>query len=121
LAPLAQQGAMAGAKPVGAAIVGNFNQGQTLEGQLQLQPGKCYTVVAAGAPPVSEVNVQFIAMMPLPGMVPVLAQDSDVGAQAVLGRKPNCYKWPLPMGAPVKVVLSVAGGSGVAAAQVFEK
>lgn len=110
-----------GAKPVGSPIVGNFQQGQTLEGQLQLQPGKCYTVVGAGIPPISELNIQLIAVMPVPGMVPVLAQDSDAGPNAVLGRKPNCYKWPLPLGAPVKVVLTVAGGSGLAAAQVYEK
>jgi hypothetical protein len=110
-----------GAKPLGSPIVGNFGQGQTLEGQLQLQPGKCYTVVGAGVPPVTELNIQLVAVMPIPGMVPVLAQDADQGAQAVLGRKPNCYKWPLPMGAPVKVVVTVAGGSGLAAAQVYEK
>jgi hypothetical protein len=112
---------VAGSKPLGAAIVGNFQQGQTLESQLQLSPGKCYTIVAAGVPPVSEVNVQIVAVTPIPGMVPVMAQDSDQGPQAVLGRKPNCYKWPLPMGAPVKVVMTVAGGSGLAAAQVYEK
>jgi hypothetical protein len=54
-------------------------------------------------------------------MVPILAQDGDQGPQAVLGRKPNCYKWPMPVGAPVKVILTVAGGSGIAAAQVYEK
>jgi len=112
---------VAGAKPIGSPIVGNFQQGQTLEGQLQLSPGKCYTIVGAGTPPVSELNIQLLAVSPIPGMVPVLAQDSDNGPQAVLGRKPNCYKWPLPMGAPVKVVLTVAGGSGLAAAQVYEK
>jgi hypothetical protein len=112
---------MAGAKPVGSAIVGNFQAGQTLEGQLQLQPGKCYTVVAAGVPPVTEVNLQLVAVMPIPGMVPILAQDGDQGPQAVVGKKPNCYKWPMPVGAPVKVILTVAGGSGIAAAQVYEK
>jgi hypothetical protein len=112
---------VAGAKPLGSPLVGNFGAGQTLEGQLQLQPGKCYTVVGAGIPPVTELNIQLIAVMPVPGMVPVLAQDADSGPQAVLGRKPNCYKWPFPMGAPVKVVLTVAGGSGLAAAQVYEK
>lgn len=121
LGPLATGQMVAGSKPIGSAIVGNFQTGQTLEGQLQLSPGKCYTVVAAGVPPVSEVNVQLVAVMPIPGMVPVLAQDSDAGPQAVLGKKPNCYKWPMPVGAPVKVVLTVAGGSGIAAAQVYEK
>ena len=110
-----------GAKPVGSAIVGNFQQGQSLEGSLQLNPGKCYTVVGAGLPPVTDLNVQLVAITPLPGMSPILAQDQDVGPQAVLGRKPNCYKWPMPIGAPVKVLVTVAGGSGLAAAQVYEK
>ena len=121
LGPLSQGSIMAGAKPVGSAIVGNFQAGQTLEGQLQLQPGKCYTVVGAGVPPVTEVNLQLVAVMPIPGMVPILAQDGDQGSQAVLGKKPNCYKWPMPVGAPVKVILTVAAGSGIAAAQVYEK
>jgi hypothetical protein len=112
---------VAGGKPLGSAIVGNFQQGQSLEGQFQLQPGKCYTIVGAGVPPVSELNLQIVAVTPIPSMAPVLAQDSDQGAQAVVGRKPNCYKWPFPMGAPVKVIMTVAGGSGIAAAQVYEK
>ena len=110
-----------GAKPVGAVIAGNFQQGQTLESQLQVQPGKCYTVVAAGLPQVTEVDVQIVAVAPVAGMAPVLAEDKDSGAQAVLGRKPNCFKWALPVGAPVKVILKVTGGSGMAAAQVYEK
>ncbi len=102
-------------------MVGNFQQGQSLEAQLQLSPGKCYTIVGAGLPPVSEVNLEIQAATAIPGMPPLLAQDSDTGTQAVLGHKPNCYAWPLPMSAPVKVVLSVANGSGLAAAQVYEK
>jgi hypothetical protein len=57
---LAQQKAVAGSKPVGSALTGNFQQGQVLETQVQLQPNKCYTVVAAGLPPVAEVNVKFL-------------------------------------------------------------
>ncbi|HET9929883.1 MAG TPA: hypothetical protein VFQ35_04315, partial [Polyangiaceae bacterium] len=43
---LAKSETVAGAKPVGAPLVGNFQTGQTLTGQVQLQPNKCYTVVA---------------------------------------------------------------------------
>ncbi len=121
LMQLASGSIVAGSKPLGSAMVGNFQQGQTLESQIQLSPGKCYTVVAAGLPPVSEINVQFIALTPIPGMTPVLAADQDQGSQAVLGKKPNCYKNPFPMALPVKVVVTVAGGSGLAAAQVYEK
>jgi hypothetical protein len=109
-----------GAKPIGSPLVGNFQQGQQLEAQLQLTQGKCYTVVGAGIPPISEVNLQLVAVTPLPGLNPVLAVDNTAGAQAVLGGKPNCYKWAL-LSAPVKVVMTVAGGSGIAAAQVYEK
>ena len=45
---MATQNAVAGSKPVGSALAGNFQQGQFLESQIQLQPGKCYTVVASG-------------------------------------------------------------------------
>jgi hypothetical protein len=118
---LARNEAAAGARPVGSSMVGNFQQGQALESQLQLQPGKCYTVVAAALPPVTEVNVKFLAVTPIPGSAMVMAQDQDTGTQGVLGRKPNCYKNPAPFALPVKVVLEVAGGSGLAAAQVYEK
>jgi hypothetical protein len=110
-----------GSKPVGSALTGNFQPCQTLEAQAQLQPGKCYVVVGAAAPPVSEVNVKIAGVMPLPGAAPVMAQDSDTGVQAVIGRKPNCYKNPLPVPVPVKIVLEVQAGQGVAAAQLYEK
>ncbi len=45
----------------------------------------------------------------------------DSGPNAVLGRKPNCYKWALPLPAPAKVVLQVPAGSGLVAAQLYEK
>ena len=102
-------------------MVANFQQGQSIENQLQLQPGKCYTVVAAGLPPVTEVNVKFLAISLIPNTGMVMAQDNETGVQAVLGEKPNCYKNPAPMAIPVRVVLEVAGGQGLAAAQVYEK
>ena len=43
------------------------------------------------------------------------------GAQAVLGEKPNCFKWAWPIPAPVKVVVGVTSGQGLAAAQLFGK
>lgn len=118
---LAKQYTVAGSKPVGAPLVGNFQAGQTLEGQVQLQPQKCYTVVATALPPVTELNVQFVAVTPIPNVTPVLAADSDNGPTAVIGKKPNCYKWPFPLPAPVKVVAQVVSGSGLAAVQVYEK
>jgi hypothetical protein len=112
---------VAGSKPLGAAMVGNVGGAQTLEQQITLQPNKCYSVVAAGMPPISELNVQLLAVTVIPGMAPVLATDQDAGPSATLGKKPNCYKWALPLPTPVKVVVSAAGGQGIAGAQVFEK
>jgi hypothetical protein len=118
---LAKKETQPGAKAIGAAMVGNFPTNGVLETQIQLQPNKCYTIVATSLPPVAEVNIQIVAVAPLPGLAPVLATDMDTGPNAVLGRKPNCYKWALPLPAPAKVVLQVPAGSGLVAAQLYEK
>jgi hypothetical protein len=121
LTKLASTQTVAGSKPQGTVIVGNLVQGQTLELQTSLQPNKCYSVVAVGLPPIAELNVQLIAETIIPGMAPVLAQDEDVGPTAVLGRKPNCFKWALPLPVPVRVSVQAVSGQGVVAMQVFEK
>jgi hypothetical protein len=122
LTALAQQHAMPGAKPVGSAIAGNFQQGQSLEAQVQMNPGKCYTIVGAGLPPVQNLDIQIVPAIAMPGLPQAtLAADQTVGPDAVVGDKPNCFKWALPMGGMVKVVVTVSQGSGIAAAQVFEK
>jgi len=111
-----------GAKPIGETLVGNFGTGQTLEAQIQLQPNKCYTVVATGLPPVTEVNLQLVLMTVLPGMTPVLAVDQDAGPTAVVGKKATCYKWMFgTVPASAKFVVQVTGGSGLVVAQAYEK
>jgi hypothetical protein len=121
LTQVASTQTVAGSKALGTAMVGNVAPGAPLESQIMLQPNKCYSVVAVGMPPIAELNVQFLAVTIIPGMAPILATDQDAGATAVLGKKPNCYKWALPLPVAVKVSVQSAGGSGVAAAQVFEK
>lgn len=121
LTQLASSKAPAGAKPIGSLMAANFQQGQELEAQVQMEPGKCYTVVGAALPPVAELDLKLIAVTPLAGMAPVLAVDNTSGVQAVLGEKPNCFKWAWPIAAPVKVVVSVTSGQGLAAAQLFGK
>jgi hypothetical protein len=121
LTQLATTKAPAGAKPIGSLMAANFQTGQQLEAQVQMEPGKCYTVVGAALPTVTELDLKLIAVTPLAGMAPVLAVDNTTGAQAVLGEKPNCFKWAWPIPAPVKVVVSVTGGQGLAAAQLFGK
>ena len=122
IAPLGTQHAAAGAKPVGSAIAGNFQQGQSLESQVQMNPGKCYTVVGVGLPPITNLDISLVPAVPIPGLPAVtMAADSTVGANAIVGEKPNCFKWAFPMSGMVKVIMTVSAGSGVAAAQVFEK
>jgi hypothetical protein len=122
LTALQKDNVQAGAKPVGEAVVGNFGQNQSLEFPVQLQPNKCYTVVAAGLPPITEVNVQLQLTTVLPGMAPVLAVDSDRGVTAVIGKKASCYKWTVGViPAPGKVVVQVPGAGGLVAVQVYEK
>jgi len=119
IAPLGAQNAPAGAKPLGSAVAGNFQQGQTLESQFQMTPGKCYTVVGVGLPPVANLDLALVPVL-LPGIpAPTLAVDNTVGATSVIGAKNDCIKAMLA--APVKLVVTVSQGSGVAAAQVFEK
>jgi hypothetical protein len=116
---LAQQSAP-GAKPIGSPIAGQFQQGQSLEGQVQMQANKCYTVVGAGLPPVTNLDIQLAFLSPMPGLPsPVVAQDQTVGANATIGEKTACYRSLLA--APMKVIVTVSQGSGVAAAQVYEK
>ena len=122
IAPLGAQHAPAGAKAVGSAIAGNFQQGQTLEAQVQMNPGKCYTVVGVGLPPVTNLDISLVPALPIPGLpAATMAADNTVASTAIVGDKPNCFKWAFPMSGMMKIVMTVSAGSGVAAAQVFEK
>lgn len=122
IAPLGAQHAPAGAKPVGSAIAGNFQQGQSLESQVQMNPGKCYTVVGVGLPPVTNLDISLVPALPVPGLpAATMAADNTVSPNAIVGEKPNCFKWAFPMSGMMKIIMTVSQGSGVAAAQVFEK
>jgi len=122
IAPLAATAAALGSKPIGAAIAGNFAQGQSLEQTVQMNPGKCYTIVGAGVPTIQNLDIQLVPSIAIPGMpAAVVAADSSQGSTAIVGQQPYCYKWALPMGGTMKVVVSVSAGQGMAAAQVFEK
>lgn len=107
-----------GAKPLGGLIVANFAApGQKLEKTVQLTANKCYTVVAAGAPGVAEVNLKFIPLIPL---APAAAVDNTTGPQATLGPNPNCWKQIMFSG-PMNLVIEVPQGQGLVGAQIYEK
>jgi hypothetical protein len=119
IAPAASEVTPPGAKPMNAKIAGEFLQGQVLESVVELEAGKCYTVVGAGAPPVQNLDIQLIPITPLPGVAPVVAQDQTVAPVAVVGAKPNCFK--ALFAGPIKVVLGVSAGQGLAAAEIYVK
>ena len=109
-----------GMQPDGGAFAGQFQEGQTLEQQFNIQPGKCYSVVGVGIG-IQELDLQ-IAAQPVPNLPPtVLAQDNSSGPNATLGGKGNCFKNPLPVGGPAKVIVKATKGSGMAVAQIYVK
>jgi hypothetical protein len=109
-----------GMKPDSGAFAGQFQEGQTLEQPFNIQIGKCYTVIGASSG-IVELHVQIVAQQPpLPAVV--LAQDNGTGPQPVLGGKgAGCWRNPLPIAGPGKIILKATKGSGMAAAQVFVK
>ncbi len=109
-----------GMKPDGSPFAGQFKEGDTLEQAINIQAGKCYTIVGASIAGIVELDIQLVAQTaPLPPVV--LAQDSTTGPTATLGGKSQCFRNPLPIGGPGKVILKATKGAGLAAAQVYIK
>jgi hypothetical protein len=104
----------------GATVAGMFQEGQVLEAPFTFQPGKCYTLVAAGAGP-QQVEVEMMYTTPLPGFAPSIGTSQAAGPQASLGGKGNCLRPLSPLAAPAKFVLRVRKGFGLAAAQLYVK
>ena len=104
----------------GAPIAGNFQTGQTLEGQFSFQPGRCYTVVAVGAG-ITEIDIEMQYVTPIPGVSPSIGRDSQKGAQASIGGKGNCLKRLSPFPTSAKFIVKATAGAGMAAAQLYVK
>jgi hypothetical protein len=121
LTGLAQQDAP-GMQAEGTAFAGQFAEGQTLEQPINLNPGKCYTIVAASLGGVTELDVLIQGQL-APGLPAVTAaQDNSTGPTATLGGKAaGCWKNPSPFPVPAKIVLRVTKGNGMAAAKVYVK
>jgi hypothetical protein len=108
-----------GMQAEGGPFAGQFQAGQTLEQPFNLQAGKCYAVVGVGLG-ITELDIQIVAHQPpLPAVN--LAQDSSTGSNATLGGKGQCFKNPLPLGGPAKVILKATAGSGIGVAQIYVK
>jgi hypothetical protein len=109
----------AGMSREGSPMAATFQPGQTMEQVIQLQTGRCYTVVAAG-PSVQAWDFSLVlATNPLP-VTAVLAHETASGTTASLGGNGNCMRWNF-LPAQAHVVVKVTQGSGVAVAQVYGK
>lgn len=104
----------------GPIVAGNFQEGQTLEGTFTFQPGKCYTLVAAGAG-ISSLKLEMQYVTPLPGLAPQIGQSSQNGSQVSIGGKANCLRPISPFPANAKFIVRAVKGGGVAAAQLYSK
>jgi hypothetical protein len=117
-----------GMKAEGAFVCETVVQGGSAKVAANLQPGRCYTFVAESYPNVTELDV---FLKPNFGPTPppllavaanaVLAQDSDTGPRATIGRGKNCYKWPFPLPAAVIVEATARTGAGPVAVQVYSR
>jgi hypothetical protein len=101
----------------GPPMAATFQPGQTMEQLLQLQSGRCYTVVASG-PTVQSWDFALV-LNGLP-VSPVLTQEAANGATASLGGNGNCFRWNF-LPAQARVIVKVTQGGGVAVAQVYGK
>lgn len=113
----------AGARPFGVPFAGQFQEGQMLLQRLQVTPGACYTVVAFGPPPITDIRLGFYAVDPTePHAVALepLIEENDRGNQAVLGRKEQCFR-PTEGQRDLWLVIVAEAGRGVVAAQIFQK
>lgn len=124
LTPLQQKHAP-GAKPDGAPIAGMAQPGTPLTANITLQPSgtKCYTAIAVGAPPLTDLLVEIWASPPppLPPMPVLMAQSSTTGIPAVLAGAPNCFKNLLPVPVPATLKVTARAGSGPVLAQLYAK
>lgn len=114
----AQQNAP-GMRAEGSPVKLQLGQGQTAEGQITLNPGKCYTLVGASMPGVLDVTVQ--ATMPAPLQSQVLGQNSNTGPMPIVWPKDGCYRHALPMPMPIRIAVTMKSGSGMVAIQPYVK
>ena len=110
----------AGMQKEGAPLAGQFAEGQVLEQQITIQPGKCYAIVAAGVGP-QELEVTLLPQSPIPGL-PAIGSAKGTGQKTVMGGGGNCVRLALmPVAVPAKWVLKSTRGGGLVAGQLYVK
>jgi hypothetical protein len=114
----AQQNAP-GMRADGSPVKLTLSQGQTGEGQVTLQPGKCYTLVGASMPGVLDVSVKATYPVPMQGQV--LGQSANPGPMPVVFAKDACFRNPAPIAMPIRIEVQMKSGSGQVAVQPYAK
>ena len=120
-----------GMKPEGGSLCGVVPEGKPVTGPMfLLEQGYCYTFLAQSLPPVTEVDMSLeidlsggIALAPnLAAMAnrPLLV-DTETGEKGAMASKGNCYVWPWPIPAQVKLTVKSKAGAGPVAAQAYRK
>ena len=117
-----------GMKPEGAFACENIADQGKVSVPVSLLPGKCYTFLAHGFPNITDIDLFLkpnLGPKPPPLLAGfagvVLAQDSDQGPIASIGKGKGCFKNPFPIpGAGVVEAVSKQGG-GPLAIQVYSK
>jgi hypothetical protein len=105
----------------GTGMAGNFQEGQQLAQSITIQPGKCYTFIAAGVGP-SQLEVQLVAQTVIPGLAPNMGDQKGSGSQTVLGAGSSCLKLALiPVAVPAQWVIKSLKGGGLVAGQAYSK
>jgi hypothetical protein len=101
----------------GQVAKGNLSEGGHIDFVVNMDPSKCYTIVAYGAG-VVDLDVNLLA----PPLYNFLAgQDGMAGPTAVIGAAPKPMCPIIPMAVPYKIDLHAKKGGGQVAAQLFSK
>jgi hypothetical protein len=121
LQALASSSVPQGALPVGPTLAARFDEGQSFDTLVELRPGRCYTLIGFGMPPIENIDLAIVAD-PAGPSPEIVARDDTSAPTAVLGQKPDCLKWPTRRGVTAaKLVMTVTRGTGIAAAQLYQK
>lgn len=106
-----------GMSPDGQVAKGNLAEGGHIDFVVNMEPSKCYTIVAFGAG-VVDLDVNLLA----PPFYNLLAgQDGMAGPTAVIGAAPRPMCPMIPVAVPYKIDLHAKKGGGQVAAQLYSK
>lgn len=109
----------AGTTPAGSTLAASFKAGDTMDFPLTLSPGRCYTILAAGASTIQQMEI--VLSMTIPGLPPMALAQASGASTVSLGKSPGCFKYPMPIPATATATVKVTAGSGVAGVQVHAK